>query len=250
VPNNVSLWSWLFSDQHLAPSGQGSRTTGGFRDAINGQFLSFHDLKQNAIFASTALAFSLGLRPGETVAAVGLNSIWYPAALFAAVRIGVIVSPLPAPKSSQEFTYFIKKAQIKAVFVDSESYDVVLQACREHSISAQHVIVVDVAHPKATSLKQLIDDGRSRGINGQVDEYELPTTTLNNNACAFLNFSSGTTGLPKAASNPTDFMQSFTDTILGKNLTPKCHVSAGSGQGIRSGAAFEGASRSSSVLSQ
>jgi acyl-coenzyme A synthetase/AMP-(fatty) acid ligase len=48
------------------------------------------------------------------------------------------------------------------------------------------------------SLMSLVNLGKSYGQHRQTRAYEIPPGQTNKDICAFLNFSSGTTGLPKA----------------------------------------------------
>ena len=51
-----------------------------------------------------------------------------------------------------------------------------------------------------TTVKELIKMGESYGKDGQVRPSKIPAGKTNFDVCAFLSFSSGTTGLPKAVS--------------------------------------------------
>lgn len=50
----------------------------------------------------------------------------------------------------------------------------------------------------STTIKDLLEIGKSYGESGQIPPFQLPKGKKNKDVCGFLSFSSGTTGLPKA----------------------------------------------------
>lgn len=89
VPENVTIWDWLF----LSPSSASSSTSpAGFTNAATGERISYDELKDHATCISTALTQKFGFGEGQTVALFSPNTVWYPVAMFATTRVGTRLS--------------------------------------------------------------------------------------------------------------------------------------------------------------
>lgn len=78
--------------------------------------------------------------------------------------------------------------------------DVAVQAAKNVGIPQKHIFLLEGELKGYTTIKDLIELGKVYGLQGQISAFKLPQGTKNKDVCAFLSFSSGTTGLPKAVS--------------------------------------------------
>lgn len=192
--NDVSVWTWLLeSDAPASPT-----TSYGFRDGNTGHFLSHKDLKTIATAASIALAKDYSLTAGLTVAIVSRNSIWYPAAMLSVNRLGGVVTVLPPEAKSADLAYYLEASRSVLVFTDAEAMDQVRNACQSLKIPISHIISLDGSRDEAHSFQQLAARGNSLLSDHFVDPWKPPRQATS--PCAFLCFSSGTTGKSKAVS--------------------------------------------------
>ena len=76
--------------------------------------------------------------------------------------------------------------------------EVATASAEKAGIPREHIFLLEGEVPGYTTLKQLREIGKSYGVNGQTPWYRVPAGKTNAEICGFLNFSSGTTGLPKA----------------------------------------------------
>lgn len=192
-PQDCSIWSWLFDQQLPEISDQR-----GFRDGNTNELLSFAELKALTIWMSNSLARDFGLQAQQTVAIVSRNSIWYPAAMLAASRLGAVVTCLPPDAKKQDLCYFFEASHTILVFADKEASAQVHAACRDLNIGDDRMIVLDGRPEEPSSLRNVIERGKAS--KSQVSEPVRGTSGMSGSQCAFLSFSSGTTGKPKAVS--------------------------------------------------
>lgn len=192
-PQDCSIWSWLFDQQLREISDQR-----GFRDGNTNELLSFSELKALSIWMSNSLVRDFGLQAQQTVAIVSRNSIWYPAAMLAASRLGAVVTCLPPDAKQQDLCYFFEVSHTVLIFADKEASAQVHAACRDLNIGDDRVILLDGHSEEPSSLRNVIQRGKAS--KSQVSEPVRGTSGISGSQCAFLSFSSGTTGKPKAVS--------------------------------------------------
>lgn len=97
-----------------------------------------------------------------------------------------------------EMSYALKTANAKYLMTIPSSMDVAVAAARNVGIPKERIILLEGQVNGYTTIKQVLERGRSLGQHGQVPSFELPKGKRNKDVCALLSFSSGTTGLPKA----------------------------------------------------
>ncbi|OAP57398.1 hypothetical protein AYL99_08136 [Fonsecaea erecta] len=188
IPEDITIWSWLFETTHTPP---GVKPTGGFRDASTDQFLSFDDIRRLATRFSSILYHKYGLRAGDGVSAFTSNTIWYPVAMFAAARLGVIFTGSSPEYGPEEAGYIMKAARAKLVFADQGSLKAVSQ-----TMSVDRIILLEPADTAGPlpSVKKLLDKPDFGSVPAP---FTLPAGKKNGQVCAFLSFTSGTTSRPK-----------------------------------------------------
>jgi 4-coumarate--CoA ligase len=209
VPTNISVWSWLFGSALLSRKNASQGTLAlpndrGFRDATTGRLLTYQDAHDNSIWLSIALAQLHGLQAHQTVAIVSANSISYPVAMFAAGRLGAVVAALPHEANAKDLSYFFQASSTVMVFTTGSSSGQVREACQMVGLSDQRIIRVDGTPERKDSIQGLIEYGKNLGPSKFVEEW-TPAENASA-ACAFLSFTSGTTGRPKAVWYPTKYM--------------------------------------------
>ncbi|KAF5243417.1 hypothetical protein FANTH_8239 [Fusarium anthophilum] len=198
---NPSIWQWIFEGDELL-LGQSTSAdptlsqTHGFRDSATGEFVSFHDLKSIATIVSTILHQEYDVRPGQTIAIIGQNSIWYPAAMLAASRLGAVITLLPPGSMKDDLIYLLGTSKTALVFTDEGAVDEVIAASKALGIPAKNVLRLDGPKDQMNNLQNL----RQRGESLYPSSYAKSWGPKYNepSPCAFLSWSSGTTGKPKA----------------------------------------------------
>ncbi|KAF5606493.1 phenylacetyl ligase [Fusarium subglutinans] len=198
---NPSIWQWILEGDELL-LGQSTSAdptlshTRGFHDSATGEFVSFYDLKPIATTVCTILHQEYDVRPGQTIAIIRQNSIWYPAAMLAASRLGAVVTLLPPGSMKDDLIYLLGTSKTALVFTDESAVDKVTAASKALGIPAKNVLRLDGPEYQMNSLRNL----RQRGESMYPSSYAKSWGPKYNepSPCAFLSWSSGTTGKLKA----------------------------------------------------
>ena len=98
----------------------------------------------------------------------------------------------------EEMTYALRTAGAKFLMTAPSSMQVAIAAAENAGIPKERVFLLEGQMEGFTTMKQLLDIGKSYGARGQIESFKIPPGKKNKDVCGFLSFSSGTTGLPKA----------------------------------------------------
>ncbi|KAL1897466.1 hypothetical protein Sste5346_004204 [Sporothrix stenoceras] len=197
-PTDLTIWEWAFEDPkwsqlHNVPRSQ----IGGYTNAVTGERLDFHQVKDHATHLSTALVRDHGLTEQDTVSLFSHGTIWYPVAMFAVLRAGGRINGASPAYGEAEMTNAVQTAKSKFIMTVPASLKVALAAAKAAGIPNERVFLLEGEADGFKSVQSLIEKGRSYGKGGQTAIFRVPRGKTND-ICGFLTFSSGTTGLPKA----------------------------------------------------
>ncbi|KAF2992931.1 hypothetical protein E8E14_000218 [Neopestalotiopsis sp. 37M] len=198
IPTQITTWEWAFESRDFSPLCQQNHATlGGYSNANTGERLDFAAVKDKATKLSTVLARRYGLAPEQTVSLFSTNTIWYPVVMWATVRIGGRVNGASPSYTVEEMAYALKTAEAKILMTLPGSLDIAVDAATQAGIPREHVFLLEGSAPGYFSVQDLIAryDGERYS---PVPYFRVPKGQTNKDICGYLNFSSGTTGHPKA----------------------------------------------------
>ena len=95
-------------------------------------------------------------------------------------------------------TYALQKGGAKYLMTVPTSMSIAAAAAKNAGIPKERVFLLEGELDGYTTVKELLDIGKSYGDVGQLPSFQISKEKRNKDVCAFLSFSSGTTGLPKA----------------------------------------------------
>jgi len=120
------------------------------------------------------------------------NCLEYPVLVYALLKIAVPMALLPCHSTLHETIALLKIAGITALFVSEAKYPHAIAAAREVGLPEDSIFILQGDVPGKRSLARSIEGIKSRGLP------RVPTEKVRDDTLAYLVFSSGTTGLPKA----------------------------------------------------
>ncbi|EJD02554.1 acetyl-CoA synthetase-like protein [Fomitiporia mediterranea MF3/22] len=136
---------------------------------------------------------SVGVRPGDVVLMSATNSIIIPPLILGILCSGATLSGASPRFTQSELSYQIKDTGAKAIFAVQETLDLVLNCVDALGLprSMVYLITLEKSSEKGVrTLGNLLDFG-------EMDWERLTTEEAMRSRIAALNYSSGTTGLPK-----------------------------------------------------
>ena len=188
VPTDTTVWDWLFDSSssplnHVLP-----HELAGYVDAETKERLDWVQVKEATTFISTALVRRYNFQANDTITLFSGNTIWYPVAMFSAVRIGGVVSGASPAYTVEEMTYALRTAKAKFLATNMASIEVALEAAQQAGIPKEHVFLLEGELEGHVSIKGLMEIGRSFGSAGQVLSFKTPTGMTNQEVCGLLCF--------------------------------------------------------------
>jgi len=198
LPGQLTDWDWLFDSSYSPINNYPPNELAGFQNAITKERVNWADVKKYSTYISTALVKKYGLKEGETVSLFSQNTVWYPVAMFAGLRVGAKISGASPAYNVEEMTFALKTADAKFLMTTPGSMEIASASAKAAGLPQSNVFLLEGELPGYTTIQDLIRIGQSYGESGQAPAFKIPPGKKNKDVCAFLSFSSGTTGLPKA----------------------------------------------------
>ncbi|KAK4499564.1 hypothetical protein PRZ48_010081 [Zasmidium cellare] len=195
IPTNVTTWQWAFESREHSPVIYDPNGHGHYENAVTKERLSYAEVKEKATLISTALVRKYGFDVGDTVSLFASNTIWYPVALWATVRVGGRINGASPAYNKDEMTHALQTAKTKFLFTLPNALSVATAAALNAGIPQSNIFLLEGHAPNLLTIQDLITIGAQYT---PVPSYSIPSNKTNKEVCGYLNFSSGTTGLPKA----------------------------------------------------
>lgn len=113
--------------------------------------------------------------------------------------------------------YALKVAKTRILLTLPSSLTVALAAAEAVGLPKRNVLLLEGKVKGFTSIQDLIEDGLKLPCT---KPYQIPHGSTNKEICGYLNFSSGTTGLPKAVGDLSTHIVSEAYTYAGHAFSP------------------------------
>ncbi|GAB7360309.1 hypothetical protein MBLNU230_g8066t1 [Neophaeotheca triangularis] len=189
IPNKDIL-SWEFDDLHYNPDEPI------LIDALKPSNNISARKAQKAIRQLVAGFRAIGVQKGDAVCIHSVNNIWYPIFFQGIVGTGGVFAGTNPAYTPYELAHTLRTAKVKFVLVQPELLKPMLAATKEAGIPNERVIIFNLNGETAPEgflqWPDLFEHGERDWV--RFDDRQIAESTT-----AALLFSSGTTGLPKAA---------------------------------------------------
>ncbi|EGN98047.1 hypothetical protein SERLA73DRAFT_169131 [Serpula lacrymans var. lacrymans S7.3] len=201
IPDNLTLAQFILDSQHPA---RPIRTADSpwIIDDRTGRGIGLEELRVRTYGLANALCFRYGI-----ILLFSPNHVDYLVAVWAAHRLGAVMSGANPLFSAGELEYQMRETRAKMIITHPDSWGVALEAARASGVPDEKVVAFDVegapdervGGPTCVTVQALITQGLETPpsfVERRLEEGEGKTKL------AFYNFSSGTTGRPKAVAIP------------------------------------------------
>jgi 4-coumarate--CoA ligase len=186
VPSNLTTWQWAFEDPRYSPvtTPISAKTCGSYIDALNpSSRLSFSSVKDIATDLSNVLIRSYGLEPSQTVSLFASNSIYYPVAIWAALRVGGRVNGASPAYGVDEMVHAMKTADSKIVFTLPSCLENAIRAAEIVGLGKERIILLEGKVEGSRNLTELIEEG---GRMEEVPVWSIPVGKTNKDICGYV----------------------------------------------------------------
>ncbi|KAJ7601054.1 phenylacetyl-CoA ligase [Mycena floridula] len=199
IPTDLSITQFLLDSDSLRPPGEAGRPW--LIEESTGRKIGLDELRSRTLALANALAFRYAIREDDVVLMFSRNHVDYPVAIWAAHRLGAIVSGANPEYSSHELQHQIEISKASFMLVDPDSLHVATSAAQQAGLPLDRIVFFNtessiIRHAKYKTVEDLVQEGLN--LEAKFVEPTIDARTK----VAFLCFSSGTTGTPKAVAMP------------------------------------------------
>jgi hypothetical protein len=186
VPTDITTWQWAFENPSTSQVANPSlaKTSGAYIDALDpSSRLPFYEVKDLATNLSNTLVQSYGLTPGDTISLFAGNSIYYPVAIWAALRVGGRVNGASPAYGIEEMVHAMKTANSKIIFTLPSCLEVATQAAEIVGLGKDRIILLEGSVEGTRDLEDLIGEGKRLR---QVPIWKIPAGSSNKDVCGYV----------------------------------------------------------------
>ncbi|EPT02411.1 hypothetical protein FOMPIDRAFT_1118223 [Fomitopsis schrenkii] len=201
IPDDLTVPQFMLDVSHsIRPKTEKSRPW--MIEEATGREVGQDELRTRTHGLANALKSRWNIGEEDVVCVFSSNHVDYPVLVWAVHRLGAIVSTANPAYTHDELVHQLKSTGTKLIISDSTGLAVAEAAARTVGLPAERIVLVDKASSGKASyatVPDLVQDGL-KAPKSYTERKLKPGE--GRTKIAFLNFSSGTTGLPKAVMVP------------------------------------------------
>ncbi|KAI0357673.1 phenylacetyl-CoA ligase [Trametes cingulata] len=190
-----------------------------------GRKVYFSELQYRTDALARAFNALYNIRDSDIVSLYVPNHVDYPALTWAAQKLGAIVAALSASLTSEELAYQLTVAKPSVLVTHVENLPAALEAAKAVKLPHSRIVVLDGQKSKTKLSFKSVEDLVNDKTLPPYSEFKFTKPGQAREKIAFLCFSSGTTGKPKAVAIShfnviSDLIQFATFSGANQNYAP------------------------------
>ncbi|KAG4273450.1 hypothetical protein FPRO04_14553 [Fusarium proliferatum] len=202
IPDSISAADFIHTEKAGRKSFETSKNP--YTCGVTGKSRTAAQVAQRVDFLARGLAKNVGFDPHDgtawdrVVAIYALNTIDYIPVTHAVHRVDGIVTPASSAYSASELEHQLRSSGAKALFTCVPLLSTALKAASAVGIPEKHIFLLPLPDNPSEGSFKTIEDVISEGQNLPPLEVPAWTSGQGKRQVAYLCYSSGTSGLPKA----------------------------------------------------
>ncbi|KDR82330.1 hypothetical protein GALMADRAFT_237577 [Galerina marginata CBS 339.88] len=204
IPDNVTIPQFLFDYKHEIRPTRLSETPWLIQDDTGRKFWEA-ELRNRTHGLASALHTKYNIREDDVVLLFSRNHVDYPVAIWAVHRLGGVISGTNPDFTSNELVYQLQATNASMIIIHPDCLQVALSATDEVGLPRERVVLFDSKDISNEVYKNYETVGSllEHGLRNKPSYTERSLAPGEGKTkLAFLSFSSGTTGRPKAVAIP------------------------------------------------
>ncbi|KAI0080345.1 amp dependent CoA ligase [Panus rudis PR-1116 ss-1] len=201
IPDDLTIPQFLLDSRHpVRPLN--AKGNPWFIEELTGRAIGLEEVRARTYGLANALSARWKIGNEDVVCIFSPNHVYYPISVWAVHRLGAIVTGANPAYTADELTYQLTATKAALLITHTASLSSALTAARDAGISQDRIVLIDSPEKpdgQFLTLDALVQEGLAQGptfVEPRLSPGEARTKL------ALLNFSSGTTGRPKAVAIP------------------------------------------------
>ncbi|KAH9915874.1 amp dependent CoA ligase [Fomitopsis serialis] len=201
IPDDLTIPQFMLDVGHLNRPRLGKNRPWMIEEAT-GREVGEEELRSRTDSLANALKTRWNIGDEDVVCVYSPNHVDFPVMVWAVHRLGAVISTANPSYNHNELVHQLKTTDAKLIFVHFTCLAIVEAAARTVGLMLDSIVLVD-RPPNGKSSYMTVQELVTKGLSIPISYTERKLKSGEGKTkIAFLNFSSGTTGLPKAVMVP------------------------------------------------
>lgn len=196
IPDNLTVPQFILDSQHPSRIVRNNSNPWLIEDAT-GRGVGFEELRARSYGLANSLHLKWNIGENDVVCIFSTNHIYYPVVIWAVHRLGGVVSTANPAYTPDELLHQLTTSKTTLIVVQPEFLETALAAGKKAGIPTERIVTLGSGNSPGTysTIEDLTAYGSKQKLNFVEKQLEPGEAKKK---VAFLCFSSGTTGNPKA----------------------------------------------------